>query len=199
MCYINKQALPFLFCLANPVALSSNHMLCIFFLFSPKCYVRHDILMSALWSNLHISNPSSITKDIPQGHCSHFSPSGVMQVINGCQLHWSLRDVLGKQQILCLRVVRQTWDRSHSSVRWLCDCGAEMVLIRGQKAIWQRYTLSNPRWNLTLINMAECNLLCWWSVLVQDGEVEHGRWFIVTKTKLNGGKEELKEGTAWDR
>lgn len=134
-------------------------------------------------------HPCSITKDIPQGHCSHFSPSGAMQVINGCQLHWSLWDVLGKQQILCLRVVRQTSDRSHSSVRWLCDSGAEMVLIRGQRATGQRYTLSNPLWNLTLIHMAECNLLCWCSVLVQDGEVEHVRWFIVTQTKWNRGKE----------
>ncbi len=117
MCYINKQALPCLSCSVSLILLPYLQTTCFafLFLFSPKCYVRHDILMSALWSNLHISNPCSITKDIPQGHCSHFSPSGVMQVINGCQLHWSLRDVLGKQQILCLRV-RQTDLRSVSFI-----------------------------------------------------------------------------------
>ncbi len=148
---------------------------------------------ATLWSNLHIISTCMLHH---RRHCTgtlfSFSPSGAMQVINGCQLHWSLWDVLGKQQILCLRVVRKTSDRSHSSVRWLCDCGAEMVLIGGQRAIGHRYTLSKPLWSLTLIHMAECNLLCWRSVLVQDGEVERGRWFIVTKTNEIEGKKNRK-------
>lgn len=124
---------PPLFCLANPVAslfsptgivLSSNYMLCFFFfllfLFSPKCHIRHEILMSALWSNLHIISTSM------HHHQRHstgtlFSflsfPSEAMQVISGSRLHWSLWDVLRKQQILCVRVIRQTSDRSHSSIR----------------------------------------------------------------------------------
>lgn len=129
---------PPLFCLANPVAslfsptgivLSSNYMLCFFFFFAfliltKMPYKAWNLDVCSLESNLHIISTSM------HHHQRHstgtlFSflsfPSEAMQVISGSRLHWSLWDVLGKQQILCVRVIRQTSDRSHLSIRWLCD------------------------------------------------------------------------------
>ncbi len=56
MCYINKQALPCLSCSVSLILLPYLQSTCFaFFFILTKCYIRHDILMSALWSNLHIS------------------------------------------------------------------------------------------------------------------------------------------------
>jgi len=93
------------------------------------------------------------------------------------------------------------WESSDSPqislihLRWLCDSGAEMILIRGQRATRRRYTLYNPLWYPTVIHIAGSNLLCGCSDIAKDGEGEHGRWFIGTKAIWNG----RKDGPAWDK
>lgn len=152
--------------------------------FSPKCCT----LLKQLSHHLNI-HAHAVIKEIPQAPCSHFS----RLPLERCR--WSMAvgytGPCGTFSEGNRYSVWESSDRPQISLihlRWLCDSGAEMLLIRGQRATRRRYTLSNPLWYLAVIHIAGSNLLCWCSDLAQDGEGEHGRWFIGTKPMWNEGK-----------
>lgn len=171
------------------IALSLKHV-CMVIFDSHKNVVLFETTFT---SSQH---PCLITKEISQAPCSHLS----RLPLEWCR--WSMAvDYTGPSGTSSEGNRYSVWESSDRPqiglihLRWLYDSGAEMLLIRGQRATRRRYTLSNLLWYLTVIHIARSNLLCWCSDLAQDGEGEHGRWFIRTKHIWNGGK----DGIAWDR